>query len=179
MSQLTGVWQGFGSVLGLLPSAIREIQATYADPVRCHDEVLERWLKEDYNTKKFGPPSWRQLVSAVHSKNGGKNPALAKKIAADHPGNIRLYANKKTSLTANHFLLFIVGKDNAIGKAMDKVQINCPELQTTELNIQQQIRPHVDLQQDGTVPSPIHNAPPCKQIATTIACQPQDESGQL
>ena len=73
----------------------------HADPVRCLDEVLERWLKQDYNTKKFDSPSWRQLVRAVENKNGGKYPALAKRIAALHPSNIRLYANKLNSLFFN------------------------------------------------------------------------------
>lgn len=87
VSQLTGMWQGFGSVLGLSPAAIREIHATHPDPARCLDEVLERWLREDYNRNKFPPPSWRQLVCAVQNTNGGKNPALAKRIAPLHPSN--------------------------------------------------------------------------------------------
>ena len=35
--------------------------------------------------KRFGKPTWRRLVEAVEDKVGGNNPALAQKIAGDHP----------------------------------------------------------------------------------------------
>ncbi|KAL5509277.1 hypothetical protein EMCRGX_G004616 [Ephydatia muelleri] len=94
VSSLTGMWQEFGSGLGLGPAAIKEIKATHSDPVSCLDDVLERWLKEDYNRNKFPSPSWRQLVCAVQSKSGGKNPALAKKIAPRHPKKEKTSENK-------------------------------------------------------------------------------------
>ena len=36
--------------------------------------------------ERFGEPTWRRLVEAVKDKVGGNNPALAQKIARDHPG---------------------------------------------------------------------------------------------
>ena len=36
--------------------------------------------------ERFGKPTWRRLVEAVEDPVGGKNPALAKTIARDHPG---------------------------------------------------------------------------------------------
>jgi len=36
--------------------------------------------------KRYGKPTWRKLVEAVENKVGGNNCALAKEIAAKHPG---------------------------------------------------------------------------------------------
>ena len=46
--------------------------------------VLTCWLKEDYNVKKFGPPTWRQLVKAVGHPDGGADMVLAMEIAKRH-----------------------------------------------------------------------------------------------
>ena len=50
------------------------------------ESVVETWLSQDYNTQRHQLPSYRRLVRAVANKVGGSNPALAKKIAANHPG---------------------------------------------------------------------------------------------
>ena len=36
--------------------------------------------------EKFRKPTWERLVEAVKDDTGGNNPALAQKIAKDHPG---------------------------------------------------------------------------------------------
>ena len=36
--------------------------------------------------EKFKKPTWRRLVEAVEDKEGGNNPALAQKLAREHPG---------------------------------------------------------------------------------------------
>ncbi len=48
--------------------------------------VIEEWLNKNYNTTRFGPPTWRMLVEVVANPNGGNNNALADKIAEEHPG---------------------------------------------------------------------------------------------
>ena len=40
-----------------------------------------------FQVEKFGKPTWKRLVEAVEDKVGGNNPALAQKIAKDHPSN--------------------------------------------------------------------------------------------
>ena len=55
------------------------------------ESVAQTWLNQDYNTQRHQLPSYRRLVKAVASKVGGSNPALAKKIAAKHPGKTTLY----------------------------------------------------------------------------------------
>ena len=37
--------------------------------------------------EQFGEPTWRRLVKAVENRVGGNNHALARNIAAEHPGS--------------------------------------------------------------------------------------------
>ena len=46
--------------------------------------VIEEWLNGNYNTERFGTPTWKKLVEVVANPNGGKNNSEAKKIASDH-----------------------------------------------------------------------------------------------
>ncbi len=48
--------------------------------------VIEEWLKGNYNTVRFGHPTWKMLVKVVANPNGGNNNSLAMKIASEHPG---------------------------------------------------------------------------------------------
>ena len=45
-------------------------------------QVLLLWLRDSLKSSGYGPATWKILVEAVKSKSGGKNPRLAKKIAA-------------------------------------------------------------------------------------------------
>ena len=84
-AELAGLWQGLATSLGLSPADVREIDlANRGDPSRCLDGVIEKWLAQNYEWQKFGLPTWRKLVSAVADKSGGKNTALAKRIAQKH-----------------------------------------------------------------------------------------------
>ena len=46
-------------------------------------EALKQWIKQNYNTGKFGLPSWRTLLESVTRVD----KLLFKKLAAKHPGN--------------------------------------------------------------------------------------------
>ncbi len=48
------------------------------------DEVVKDWLKGNYDTDLFGPPTWKMLVNVVANPMGGNNKSLAKKIAGEH-----------------------------------------------------------------------------------------------
>ena len=50
-------------------------------------DILDKWVRKDYNHEKFDPPSWRTLVKAVASNAGGQNPALPATIALNSVGN--------------------------------------------------------------------------------------------
>ena len=53
-------------------------------PDRCLSDVIENWLKRNYNTERFGPPTWRKLVEIVADPAAGNDRALAGKIARKH-----------------------------------------------------------------------------------------------
>lgn len=82
VNSLAGHWDGVACCLGLTKDSVCTIKLKCrGDPSRCLDEVIDNWLKQNYNCDKFGLPSWRRLVSAVADDSGGKNRALAKTIA--------------------------------------------------------------------------------------------------
>ena len=47
-------------------------------------EMITEWLKLNYNTKRFGPPTWNALVIAVAKGPGGADEACARDIANKH-----------------------------------------------------------------------------------------------
>ena len=74
-----------GLALGISASNLETIHSKSAnDPEATLTEVLNTWLKQVYDVKKHGHPSWKTLVQAVDNDAGGKNPASAMKIAACH-----------------------------------------------------------------------------------------------
>ena len=50
----------------------------------CLSEVIANWLKKNYNTEKFGLPTWRWLVEVVADPAAGNDRALAEVIARKH-----------------------------------------------------------------------------------------------
>ena len=50
--------------------------------IDCLNEALKEWIQQNYNTGKYGLPSWRTLLEGV----ARVNMALFKKLAAEHPG---------------------------------------------------------------------------------------------
>ena len=116
----------FGRALGLNASDITEIQQTF--PHNRQDgleQVINLWLQQNYNFDKYGVPSWRKLVVAVESQSGGKNRALAKKIAAEHPGKFKdLYWPFLVTFT--HIFLLIV----CAARPVHKVVIEAASMET-------------------------------------------------
>ena len=80
-------WRNIGEALRLHPDMLSRIQADHPGDVRgCLTEVLTEWLKEGYDTTRFGPPTWKLLVEAVADPVGGDNRALAQWIAQKYNG---------------------------------------------------------------------------------------------
>ena len=75
-----------GTRLGLKRSDLNVIKEGKLDSVTAMERVIDYWLKQNYNVKKYGWPSWKSLVEAVQHRGGGNNAALARKIAERHPG---------------------------------------------------------------------------------------------
>ena len=88
-----------GIALRLPPAELDSVKVDESKSARALSGVLQAWLKHNYNTKKYGPPTWRKLVEAVDSPAGGNNHALAKAIASEHPiGNPFLFAWKASKM---------------------------------------------------------------------------------
>ena len=79
-------WKGLGLALRLRPPVLNKIEADRQDSESRLMQVLTEWLQQTYDTDRFGPPSWRQLVTAVAHTAGGNNRALAQQIAHRHNG---------------------------------------------------------------------------------------------
>ena len=79
--------RSLGLALGISVSELDTIRSKFStDPEEMLTEVLYTWLKQAYDVKKHGLPSWRILVQSIENSAGGKDPALAMEIAAQHPG---------------------------------------------------------------------------------------------
>ena len=86
---VTGDWKEFGIALGFTPSVINGVsEANPSNPRGSLFDLLHKWVCKDFKYQQFGPPSWRTLVRAV--AGGGRNFALAEKIAKMHPGKLML-----------------------------------------------------------------------------------------
>ena len=71
-----------GIALRLPPAELDTVDVDESRSARALSSVLRVWLRQNYDTKKHGPPTWQKLVEAV-DKLGDR--ALAKDIAAEHP----------------------------------------------------------------------------------------------
>ena len=80
-SLLAAKWEQLSGFLGLRISLIETIKQNHpGDNVGCWNEALKHWIKQAYNTSKFGEPSWRTLLKAIAKVD----KLHFKKIAADH-----------------------------------------------------------------------------------------------
>ena len=79
-------WRGVGKALRLHPDLLHKIEASEANVERRLERTLSKWLMREYDTTRFGLPSWELLVAAVAHPAGGKDHALAREIAERHNG---------------------------------------------------------------------------------------------
>ena len=74
-----------GRELGLPAAELDAIRTDCPQDIdQAFDRILLGWLRQKYNTDKYGLPTWRRLVEAIDDSAGGDNHALAMKIAASH-----------------------------------------------------------------------------------------------
>ena len=86
---MAGSWRSLATGLKIRRSLLPVISSKHCnDPKQCLLALLEEWLKESYDVKRYGHPSWRTLVKAMASSSGGANAALAQTIAEKHPGRV-------------------------------------------------------------------------------------------
>ena len=75
-----------GTCLHLRQVYLDGIKRKNIDYLEAMTEIISNWLKLNYNYQRFGKPTWKALVEAVRSPNGGNNATLAEKIAKRHRG---------------------------------------------------------------------------------------------
>lgn len=79
-------WKPIGIGFGLKSSKLKEIEETHHNNLKkCLIDVIMNWLSKNYDTSKFGDPSWRKVVEVVADSAAGDNVVLAKAIAERHP----------------------------------------------------------------------------------------------
>ena len=74
-------WKHIGLALRLNPSQLKKIEKENRDLEDCVTEMVTLWLQKNYNTERFGEPSWELLAAAVGDPAGGNDPALVEEIA--------------------------------------------------------------------------------------------------
>ena len=98
-------WKHIGRALRLDQGQLKKIEKENKDDIDdCLSEALTLWLNKNYDTEKFGEPSWELLAEAVGHPAGGNNSALAEGIRQRHSKHTLLayYTLFTTSLFANH-----------------------------------------------------------------------------
>ena len=80
-------YYSLGRSLNLKIEELRKIRDKNPSESDALEDVLLLWLNQQYNVKKYGPPTWKMLVEAVNIKSGGDNRELAKQIASKHPAD--------------------------------------------------------------------------------------------
>ena len=82
-SSLAAKWERLSGYLGLSISQIDSIKGNFPSNVAdCWSESLKHWIRQNYQTEKFGLPSWRTLLKAV----ARVDKLLFKKLADTHRG---------------------------------------------------------------------------------------------
>ena len=80
--QVSAKWQSIGIALRLDPDILDGIQTMNSgEPQACMSSMLTKWLKGNYNVKRFGEPTWQWLVDVVGDPAGGAHMVLARDIA--------------------------------------------------------------------------------------------------
>ena len=82
VQKLQAKYYQLGAVLGLPLNKLESIKVSYNQELdKALIETLKLWLRQEYDTKTHGCPSWRILVQAVSMFDA----LLASEIADDHP----------------------------------------------------------------------------------------------
>ena len=84
LQPVTARWKYIGLALRLSPALLETIESDRGNLQDRLTEVLTQWLNHNYDTKRFGEPTWELLAEAVGHPAGGNNSALADEIRQRH-----------------------------------------------------------------------------------------------
>ena len=92
MMPVAGNWKAIGILLGISYGRLGTIQTDNpGNASACFLDMLACWLKQSYDVKQFGEPTWRAVVKVVAHPAGGDNCALALSIAGKYSGNLTMF----------------------------------------------------------------------------------------
>ena len=77
-------YEGIGERLDIPNGKLEEICEQHLSPAAAMRRVITEWLKRNYPTSCFKPPTWKALVDSVEHPVGGNNTAEAEEIASRH-----------------------------------------------------------------------------------------------
>ena len=82
---LAASWEQLSGYIGLSCDQIDRIKGNHPTDISgCWNEALKLWIKQNYDTGKFGEPSWWTLLKGVSLVD----KKLLKKLATDHQGKL-------------------------------------------------------------------------------------------
>ena len=84
---LAAEWDQISIYLGLPFDLIKGIKSVAGDCYQHWSEALHQWIRQNYNTKKFGDPSWRTLLKAI----AGVDKRKFKKLASSHECELSVF----------------------------------------------------------------------------------------
>jgi hypothetical protein len=82
-SSLASEWQQLSTYLGLKASIVDRMKRDFPSDSRgCWSEAIKEWIRMNYDTQKFGKPSWKTLLKSI-----AKIDKLHfRKLATEHQG---------------------------------------------------------------------------------------------
>ena len=85
-SSLAAKWELLSAYLGIRVSTIAVIKQNHpGDTSACWSEALQQWISQNYNTGRFGVPSWRNILKAISKVD----KLLFKRMAVQHQGRLK------------------------------------------------------------------------------------------
>ncbi len=85
LSPVAAKWKAIGTALRIKRSKLAEFESTHkGDVLECLADTVEEYVRMGYDTKKYGEPTWLNIIKAVEHSVGGNNKAHAIAIAKDH-----------------------------------------------------------------------------------------------
>ena len=87
---VTSRWREIGLGLRLKSRLLTDVgKAYFGDPSTCLSMTISYWLEGEYNTERFGKPTWKKVVEVVGDPAAGNDPSLACQIAREHLGKLK------------------------------------------------------------------------------------------
>ena len=88
-------WKWIGIALNLNTSKMDIIDEEFNTVDDKLSKMTTLWLKQAYDTEKYGKPTWPALITAVRREIGGNNQALADEIKQNKLTETQLVATEE------------------------------------------------------------------------------------